>query len=279
MSIETICNDIAKKIGAVKQKGYDEGFAAGQASGGGDMSAWWDAYQQNGLRTNYAYAFSYSGWNDDTFFPKYNIDTDGTASCMFNYTKITDIQGRLDECGVTITTHRNTDLNNFFNGATKLTRGITLDMSSATSASALCRSCVNLVSAPLKHIGGVTNWSKAFEGCTALTDIGQAEGEDFSNFGYFSASVDLSHTAIDFGTDKMSLLLYMSSGVEKQSKSYLKINPSGSAVLTLSDSQIAAAQGHLDTITGGIGSFGSLVTGMGWTLATPDGVVANPANE
>ena len=42
-------------------------------------SEFWDEYQQNGERTNYKNAFYGSGWNDNTFKPKYDIVISGNA--------------------------------------------------------------------------------------------------------------------------------------------------------------------------------------------------------
>ena len=49
---------------------YNEGVAAGKKS---EYDAFWDAYQQNGERTNYAYAFAGSCWTPETLKPKYPI--------------------------------------------------------------------------------------------------------------------------------------------------------------------------------------------------------------
>lgn len=38
-----------------------------------EHDAFWDAYQQNGERVDYRGLFAKSGWNDETFKPKYNI--------------------------------------------------------------------------------------------------------------------------------------------------------------------------------------------------------------
>ena len=49
---------------------YDEGVADGKQA---EYDAFWDAYQQNGNRTAYDYAFAGIGWNDENFKPKYPI--------------------------------------------------------------------------------------------------------------------------------------------------------------------------------------------------------------
>lgn len=47
---------------------YNEGYADGQQA---EYDRFWDAYQQNGNRTNYKYSFA--RWTDETFKPKYPI--------------------------------------------------------------------------------------------------------------------------------------------------------------------------------------------------------------
>lgn len=67
MSIADQLTTIAENV----QKVYD----AGKAAGGGDSyyDTFWDAYQNNGERTNYQYVFNGPAWNDETFKPKYDI--------------------------------------------------------------------------------------------------------------------------------------------------------------------------------------------------------------
>ena len=48
----------------------------------------WDAYQENGERTDYTNAFSYRGWTDETFNPKYNLVVTRAGS-MFHSSPIT----------------------------------------------------------------------------------------------------------------------------------------------------------------------------------------------
>ena len=80
---------IAEKLTQIaenEQKVYDAGFEAGAAAGGNteeayeqgvtdgraaEQSDFWDAYQKNGTRTEYSYAFA--NWIGKCFKPKYNI--------------------------------------------------------------------------------------------------------------------------------------------------------------------------------------------------------------
>ena len=50
--------------------GYDQGFAEGKQA---EYDAFWDAYQENGNKTNYSLAFAGKGWTAENLKPKYDI--------------------------------------------------------------------------------------------------------------------------------------------------------------------------------------------------------------
>lgn len=62
------------------------------AGEGGDgwYDTFWDAFQQNGARTGYAYGLAGPGWTNEIFIPKYPIVVVGDASYMFNACGLTD---------------------------------------------------------------------------------------------------------------------------------------------------------------------------------------------
>ena len=76
---------IAEKLTAIaenEQRVYDAGYMHGNNDGyllgeeagkKSEYDAFWDAFQLDGERTNYSYAFSGSGWHSETFKPKYKI--------------------------------------------------------------------------------------------------------------------------------------------------------------------------------------------------------------
>lgn len=72
------------------QKGYSEGETAGFSSGQeAEYNSFWDSYQNNGNRTNYQYAFSYNGWTNECYNPKYDIVCSGTGGrAIFVYNQI-----------------------------------------------------------------------------------------------------------------------------------------------------------------------------------------------
>ncbi len=64
---------------------YEAGVVDGKQAGD---DRFWDAFQKNGERVDYAYAFSY-GWTDDVYNPKYPIEAN-SAGYMYALTGITD---------------------------------------------------------------------------------------------------------------------------------------------------------------------------------------------
>ena len=72
--------DFEDKIDAVYESGKDAQY-----------DEFWDAFQQNGDRTNYRYAFAGYGWTADNFKPKYDIvitDADNVYLQTFDSTNI-----------------------------------------------------------------------------------------------------------------------------------------------------------------------------------------------
>lgn len=78
---------IAEKLAAIaenEQKVYD----AGKKS---QYDEFWDAFQDNGNRDDYGYAFRYKGWNDVNFNPKHKMYPTW-ASYMFANSEIIDTE-------------------------------------------------------------------------------------------------------------------------------------------------------------------------------------------
>ena len=71
-----------------QQRVYEAGYAKGIAVGGGDdyYDRFWDAFQAEGERVNYQYAFAYDRFNDETYNPKYPINTkSGSTPCRYAF--------------------------------------------------------------------------------------------------------------------------------------------------------------------------------------------------
>lgn len=67
------------------EQGYDKGYADGQQA---EYDRFWDAFQKNGKRTMYHYAFA--RWVDECYNPKYPVCPEHAGE-MFANSEITDI--------------------------------------------------------------------------------------------------------------------------------------------------------------------------------------------
>ena len=67
---------------AIYNKGVEDGEALGRKA---EYNAFWDVAQENGNRTNYAFAFSGDMWTQENFKPKYPIRPVGSAHNMLAY--------------------------------------------------------------------------------------------------------------------------------------------------------------------------------------------------
>lgn len=119
---------MAEVIGGISAGGddrYDEGYNDGSADGfregfgdgeRAEYDRFWDAYQQNGERTDYSYAFSYAGWTTDTFRPKYVVRPKNATGMFYNSPLTGDFRDycELDMSLCTVTT-------NAFFGLSKIT--------------------------------------------------------------------------------------------------------------------------------------------------------------
>ena len=110
----------------------NEVYEAGRTK---EWSDFWDAFQQNGSRTNYAYAFA-MGWDSKAFKPKYDIKP-SEASYMFYKTNITgDFKELLENCGVVLDTSKATYMQFAFNNASDISHLPEISFESATYSSA-----------------------------------------------------------------------------------------------------------------------------------------------
>lgn len=91
--------DRGYKSGMENSENYKSGYADGKQA---EYKAFWDAYQENGNRTNYRHAFAGKGWTAENFKPKYDIrpKTDGSYM-MFYFSEISgDLVQMLEDCDV-----------------------------------------------------------------------------------------------------------------------------------------------------------------------------------
>ena len=131
---------IAEKITRAKAD-YDAVYEAGKKA---EYDAFWDAFQGNGTRGAYLYAFSMAtqlyGWNDTIYNPKYPIIADdgyGVQECFRGNTVITDTKVPIiDKVG---------NIYSIFNGCKNLKRveSLTLEVP-VTKANTAFFNCIEL---------------------------------------------------------------------------------------------------------------------------------------
>lgn len=185
MNIANILTRLAEKISKV----FDAGKKAGRDA---EWSEFWDAYQQNGKRGGYTYAFYGSGWNDKTFKPKYDIvfaSGGNNNTQVFNSAGFTDFAGILEKQGVILDTSAYNGPNPaaWFSGCQLVTRIPTIDVCNAPNGcSGIFNNCKKLhtIEKMILSENGTTFTSTSFQNCNALEEI-RFEGKIASdiNFG------------------------------------------------------------------------------------------------
>lgn len=129
------------------EDGYDDGRNHGYGEGWqGQYDAFWDAYQQNGNRTAYDYAFAGAGWDDETFKPKYDIKPKDVLH-LFSNCAITDLAKLLSD------------------------RYITLDLSMATGTGYLMQPNKYTTTLPVLDLSPRRDINHLFYAATALRSI------------------------------------------------------------------------------------------------------------
>lgn len=68
--------------GKTSSSGYSKGYEAGKKA---EYDAFWDVFQKNGNRTDYAYAFAMASWTADNYKPKYPITATASNSIYYAY--------------------------------------------------------------------------------------------------------------------------------------------------------------------------------------------------
>lgn len=116
---------IAEQVLQLKSD-FDAVYNAGKQA---EYDAFWNAYQQNGNRTDYTYSFAGVAWNKDTFYPKHNL-TMRNCHSAFNYCKFSgSLKERLEQLGITMTFPNAQPITSLFNNAAGITELGVIDFS------------------------------------------------------------------------------------------------------------------------------------------------------
>lgn len=147
---------------------YDSAFAAGVKS---EYDRFWDSYQDNGKRTDYQNAFSGPGWNNETFKPKYNINST-YSYMMFRFSKISgDLVELLKNLNVTITMGKNTNLNYAFQGCNFTRIGDCTSSATGWDQTFASTSTIEIIDSVASTTGTFTKLTNTFQNCTSLREV------------------------------------------------------------------------------------------------------------
>lgn len=174
------------------KNGYSQGLIDGEKE---EYDTFWDAYQQNNTRSNYANAFYGRGWTDVTFKPKYDIRVT-TGNAMFSGAYITDLENILSQQGVVLDLSQSTNVSSIFAYCPNLTRIPPLDFSKVerNGGGNLFRDCRQLVSVEINNVPEHTYhasyniWNLSFNSCNAL--------KDFKITGVISNSISFANSSL-----------------------------------------------------------------------------------
>jgi len=127
--LQTIAENEQKVYDAGHNSGYNEGYESGYSTGEqrgqiageeNEYNRFWDAYQDNGERTDWSYAFAGTGWKPDIFKPKHNIKVKRAVSMFEGNTNIVKLADYLGDTEIDWSEAGTVQY--MFRGCTKLSR-------------------------------------------------------------------------------------------------------------------------------------------------------------
>ena len=229
-------SDLATKLTVIaenQQDVYDAGYEKGKAEGGDTEGAYnrgvqaeydrfWNAFQQNGNRNNYRYAFAGSAWTEETLKPKYPIKiVDATATSrngmgmFFQLAINADTQFDATEICKMVDFSEATNLSSLFCNA--YAKNITVNAGKATNLSSAfqgadsgCNTNITLTVSD-----ACTNFYNTFYYCNRLTDLTITEGSEIA------ASIDLKYSPLSKASIE-SVVAALSTNVTGQTVTFKK---------------------------------------------------------
>lgn len=178
--LTTVADAIRAKTGGEEPLSFPEGmagemdavFEAGKKS---EWDAFWDAYQEDGRRDDYLFAFSGLGWTDNIFRPKYDI-VPRSAYCMFRACAATNLEQAIEDSGIELNFGNAIRMDDVFRDAAKLTIVPEIDARRVTQTGGLGRmfsACVSLITVRKLILpeDGIIELTSTFDNCTSLINI------------------------------------------------------------------------------------------------------------
>ena len=142
----------------------------------------WDSYQQNGKRIGYLCSFCESGWNTETFKPKYDIKPTTAYMTFRNFNRGSnstpiDMVELCEKQGIVLDTSKVTTGTYIFQNA-NISRLGTISLISLSVFENTFLQCSNLITIEEIDFGttGKQLWYSVFNGCTRLANINSVKG-------------------------------------------------------------------------------------------------------
>lgn len=143
----------------------DTAFEEGKKA---EYDRFWDAFQDNGNRTNYEFTFCGKSWTDTNFVPKYDIKPVEQYYLFFS-SAISNIKASLESADVTLDTSNCTSLNRTFYGAA--TSALPpIDASAVSAMDNTFTTCKKLVEVDIV-VNESVSYKDTFFACYALENL------------------------------------------------------------------------------------------------------------
>lgn len=148
--------------------GVEEVYEAGIKS---EYDKFWDAYQDNGKRTNYDSAFMGSYWTQESLSPKYDIRPTSFGSMFADAIYITDFVEILERNNIVFDTSQVKSVYRPFRYCSRLKRMPPIDVSSMSSLDYIYMNCTVLESAGFLNIQETCTIGGPIGACGNITDL------------------------------------------------------------------------------------------------------------
>lgn len=139
-----------------------------------EYDAFWDAYQENGTRLNYQYAFYGPGWDDVSFNPKHTFPNGTKVTNTFAQSGIRNFKGILERNGIYLDlTSQTAGLSSLFASSKVEHIGRIIYPDIVPTVQSMCSYCTKLHTIDELHLSE--------DGSTVLTDIFRGGGQSLVN--------------------------------------------------------------------------------------------------